>query len=70
MKSCLPESLVTRKLSCLRIKLSNSQTLKLDGMETGNSLSNFAQLLHCENADVPDSTLRYLTLLVVLQLWI
>ena len=40
--------------SCPRIKFSNSRTLKLDGVETGVSLSDFAQQLRRNNADVPD----------------
>ena len=47
-------------MSCPRIKLSNSQTLILDGVETGFFLSDFAQRLRRENADVPDI---YFTLL-------
>ena len=54
------DSLVDRILSCPRIKLSNSQTLILDGVETGFFLSNFAQQLRRKNADVPDI---YFTLL-------
>ena len=48
------ESLVDKILSCPRIKLSNSQTLILDGVETGIFLSDFAQQLRRKNADVPD----------------
>ena len=48
------DSLVDKLLSCPRIKLSNSQTLFLDGVETGIFLSDFAQQLHRKNADVPD----------------
>ena len=47
-------SLVDKILSCPHIKLSNSQTLILDGIETGIFLSDFAQQLRCKNADVPD----------------
>ena len=47
-------SLVDKILSCPRIKLSNSQTLILDGVETGIFLSDFAQQLRRKNADVPD----------------
>ena len=36
------DSLVDKILSCPRIKLSNSQTLILDGVETGIFLSDFA----------------------------
>ena len=42
------------------MKLSNSQTLTLDGVEGGVILSDFAQQLHRKDADVPDI---YLTLL-------
>ena len=54
------DSLVDKTLSCSRIKLSNSQTLVLDGVETGIFLSDFAQQLRRKNADVPDI---YFTLL-------
>ena len=54
------DSLVDKILSCPRIKLSNSQTLNLDGVETGNFLSDFAQELRRKNADIPDI---YFTLL-------
>ena len=47
-------------LSCPRIKFSNSQTLILDGVETGIFLLNFAQQLRRKNADIPDI---YFTLL-------
>ena len=46
--------LVDKNLSCPRIKLSNSQTLLLDGVETGIFLLDFAQQLRHKNADVPD----------------
>ena len=49
-----------KSLSCPRIKLSNSQTLILDGVETGYFLLDFAQQLRRKNADVPDI---YFTLL-------
>ena len=48
------DSLVDKSLSCVRTKLSNSQTLYLDGVETGIFLSGFAQQLRRKNADVPD----------------
>ena len=54
------DSLVEKILSCPRIKLSNSQTLILAGVETGLFLSVFVQQLRCKNADVPDI---YFTLL-------
>ena len=48
------DSLVGKILSCPRIKLSNSQTLILDDVKTGIFLSDFAQQLRRQNADVPD----------------
>ena len=54
------DSSVDKCLSCPRIKLSNSETLILDGVETGFFLSDFAQQLRRKNADVPDN---YFTLL-------
>ena len=54
------DSLIDKFLSCPRIKLSNSQTLILDGVEPGIFLSDFAQQLRRKNADVPDI---YFTLL-------
>ena len=48
------DSLVDKILSCPRIKLSNSQTLILDGVEAGISLLGFAQQLRRINADIPD----------------
>ena len=54
------DSLVDKILFCPRIKLSKSQTLILDGVETGIFLSNFAQQLRRKNADSPDI---YFTLL-------
>ena len=54
------DSLVEKILSCPRIKLSNSLTLILDGVETGIFLSDFAQQLRRKNADIPDI---YFTLL-------
>ena len=55
------DSLVDKFLSCPRIKLSNSQTLILDGVETGIFLSDFAQQLRRKNADVPDIYLTSFT---------
>ena len=49
-----------QNLSCPCIKLPNWHTLVFDGVETGNSLSDFAQYLSCINEDVPDI---YFTLL-------
>ena len=54
------DSLVDKILSCPRIKLSKSQILNLDGVETGIFLLDFAQQLRCKTADVPDI---YFTLL-------
>ena len=48
------DSLVDKILFCSRIKLSNSQTLFLDGVETGIFLLDLAQQLRRKNADVPD----------------
>ena len=46
--------LVDKILSCPPIKLSNSKTLTLDGVEIGVSLLDFAQQLRRKNAEVPD----------------
>ena len=54
------DSSVGKNLSRPRIKLSNSQTLFLDGVETGIFLLEFAQQLRRKDADVPDI---YFTLL-------
>ena len=54
------DSLVDKILCCPCIKLSNSRTLKLNVVETGVLLTDFAQQLHCEYADVSDT---YFTLL-------
>ena len=54
------DSLVDKILSCARTNLSNSQTLILDGVETGIFLLDFAQQLRRKNADIPDI---YFTLL-------
>ena len=48
------DPLVGKKLSCPRIKLSNSQTIIFDGVEPGVLLSKFAQALLRKKADVPD----------------
>ena len=52
--------LVDKILSCPRIKLSNSEPLVLDGVETGNFLLDFAQQLRRKNTDISDI---YFTLL-------
>ena len=54
------DPLVDKILSCQRTKLSNSQTLILDGVETVCFFLDFAQQLRRKNADVPDI---YFTLL-------
>ena len=46
------DSLVDKMFFCPRIKLSKLQTLLLHGVETGVLLSDFAQKLRCENADI------------------
>ena len=48
------DSLVDKILSRPRIKLSNSQTIILEGVETGFFMSDFAQPLPRRNADVID----------------
>ena len=57
---CKADTLLDNILSCPRINLANSQTLILDGVETGISLLDFAQQLRRKNAEVPDI---YFTLL-------
>ena len=54
------DSLIDTILSCSRIKLSNSQTIFLDGADTGVLISDFTLHLRRKNADVPDI---YFTLL-------
>ena len=54
------DSLKDMILSCSRIKLSNSQTIILDGVDTGVLNSDFTVNLRRKNADVPDI---YFTLL-------
>ena len=41
-------------LSCFRIKFSNSQTIILDGVDTGVLISDFTLHLRRKNTDVPD----------------
>ena len=55
-------SLGDRKMYCPRIKLSNLQTIILDGVKTGVLLSTFAQELCRKKADVKEI---YFTLLQV-----
>ena len=54
--------LIDKILYCSRIKLSNSQTIILDGADTGVLISDFTLQLRRKNADVPDI---YFTLLHV-----
>ena len=49
-----PDTLVDKTSYCPHNKLSNSQTLVLDGVETGIFLSDFARKLRRKNAEVPD----------------
>ena len=53
------DTIIDKILSCSRIKRSNSQTMVLDGVHTGVSISNFTQHLCRKNADVPN---HYFTL--------
>ena len=54
------DTLIDKILSCSRIKLSNSQTIVLDGVDNGVLISDFTLHLRRKNADVPDI---YFTLL-------
>ena len=54
------DTLIDKILSSSRIKFSNSQTIVLDGVDTGVLISDFTQLLCRKNAEVPDI---YFTLL-------
>ena len=54
------DTLKDKILSCSRIKLSNSQTIILEGVDTGVLISDFTLHLSRKNADVPDI---YFTLL-------
>ena len=47
------DSLIDKILSCPRMKLSNSQTIFLDGVDTGVLLSDFTLQLRRKNVDVP-----------------
>ena len=47
------DTLIDKILSCSRIKISNSQTIFLDGVNTGVLISDFALHLRRKNADVP-----------------
>ena len=54
------DTLIDKILSCSRIKLSNSQTIILHGVDTGVLISDFTLHLRRKNVDVPDI---YFTLL-------
>ena len=54
------DTLTDKVLSCSRIKLSNSQTRFLDGVDTGVLFSDFTLHSRRKNSDVPDI---YFTLL-------
>ena len=54
------DTLIDKIFSCSGIKLSNSQTIFLDGVDTGGLISHFTLHLLRKNADVPDI---YFTLL-------
>ena len=54
------DTLIEKTLFCSRIKLSNSQTIILDGVDTGVFFSDFTLHLRRKNADVLDI---YFTLL-------
>ena len=54
------DTLIDKILTYFRIKLSNSQTIILDGVDTGVLISDFTLHLRRKNADVPDI---YFTLL-------
>ena len=54
------DTLINKILSCSRIKLSISQTIIVDGIDTGVLISDFTLHLRRKNSDVPDI---YFTLL-------
>ena len=54
------DSLIDKVLCCSRIKLSNSERIIWDGVDTGVLISDFTLHLRRKNADVPDI---YFTLL-------
>ena len=62
------DSLVDKSLSCPRIKLSNSQSLSLDGVETGVLLFDLAQQCVVKTQTFQPFTLLYFTPLVNLRL--
>ena len=45
---------IDKILACSRIKLSNLQTINLDGVDTGVLISDFTQHLRQKNSDVPN----------------
>ena len=49
------DSLIDKILSCSLIKLSNSRTIILDGVDTGVLTSDFTLNLRRKNVDVPDN---------------
>ena len=55
-----PDTLIDNFSSCSRIKLSNSQSKIVDGVDTGVLISDFTRHLRRKNVDVPDI---YFTLL-------
>ena len=57
------DTLIDKILSYSRIKLSVSQTIILDGVDTGVLISDFTLHLNRKNVDVPDIYLLYSTLL-------
>ena len=59
-KKVCTDNLTDKILSCSRIKLSNSQTIIFDGVDTGALISDFTLHFRRKNADVPDI---YFTLL-------
>ena len=59
-KKVCTDNLIDKILSCSRIKLSNSETIILHGLDTGVPISNFTLHLRRKNADIPDI---YFTLL-------
>ena len=48
------DTLIDKILSCSRIKLSNSQTIVLDGVDTRMLISDFTLHLRRKTSDVPD----------------
>ena len=54
------DALIDKISSCSRIKISNLETIVLDGVDTGVLISDFTLHLRRKKADVPDS---YFTLL-------